>query len=76
MKRLFKLLGALALVALWALPTEVGAFWWGPGWGNWQNAYVYDPAYRWGTPYQRDYIRDLYRFGPVYAQWRQARRWW
>jgi len=71
---------ALALIAIPMQTAE--AYWWGPGVGAWRNAYVYDPAYRWGSPFMKNYIRDLYLRGPQYANWRQARRygrgygWW
>lgn len=52
----------------------------GGGWGPnlWRrHTYVYDPAYRWGPPRGRSYIRDLYLYGPGYAGWkRRYRHWW
>ncbi len=71
---------ALALVAIPTLPAQ--AYWpggYGPGVGGWRRAYVYDPAYRWGGAATRSYIRDLYLYGPAYANWHQNRRyrhWW
>ncbi len=73
MNKLLKILAAAGIAALVALPSEVGAFW-GPGWSPWRNNYVHDPAYRFGPPWQRSYIRDLYLHGPGYAHWRQLRR--
>lgn len=71
---------ALALIAIPMRTAE--AFSCGPGYGAWRNAYVRDPAYRWGSPAMKNYIRDLYRRGPAYANWHQSRRyghgygWW
>ena len=73
MKKLLKILAAAGIAALVAIPAEVGAVW-GPGWGPWRNNHIYDPAYRFGPPWQRNYIRDLYLHGPGYAHWRQLRR--
>jgi hypothetical protein len=76
------LIAAAAVVALVAIPIQTAsAFWWGPspGVGPWRHSYVHDPAYRWGSSVSRNYIRDLYLYGPVYANWRQHRRfryWW
>ena len=75
MKNTLKLLAAVGVAAMLAVPGEAGAFW-GGGLGPWSNNYVHDPAYRWGPPWQRSYIRDLYRYGPTYAHWRQLRRWY
>jgi hypothetical protein len=68
--------------ALVMIPTQVANAYWGWGGplaGPWRNAYVHDPAYRWGSPTTKRYIRDLYLRGPGYAAWRQQRRsgyWW
>jgi hypothetical protein len=70
------MLAAGIAVALIVIPTQTAnAYWGGPGYAAWHNAYVYDPAYRWGSPEQRRYIRDLYLRGQGYADWRQSRRW-
>ena len=78
MKPWSKVLVAAGLVAIATLPQTASAFWWGSPWygGGWRNNYVHDPAYRFGTPQLRQYIRDLHRRGPAYAQWRQHRRYW
>ena len=87
MKTTKHLLVAAGIVAtLSAIPVEnASAYWLGyaPGVGSWSNAYVYDPRHRYGTPEMRQYIRDLYRYGPEYAKWRQYQRrpfnrygWW
>ena len=79
MKGLSKALALAAGLILIALPVQqAGAFWWGPHYGpGWSNAYMYDPAYRWGSPGTRRYIRDLYRYGPAYANWRRSiHGWW
>ncbi|MGD8208139.1 MAG: hypothetical protein PVH47_08685 [Thiohalocapsa sp.] len=60
--------------ALAAIPMEVANAYWGPGYGAWRHGYVHDPAYRWGTPASRSYVRDLYLHGPGYAEWRRMRR--
>jgi hypothetical protein len=68
--------------ALVMIPAELANAYWpgvGPHLGPWRSAYVYDPAYRWGSPAMKQYIRDLYLRGPGYAGWRQQRRfgyWW
>jgi hypothetical protein len=75
-------LAAGIAAALIMIPTQVAnAYWPGapPVAGPWRNAYVHDPAYRWGSPVMKQYIRDLYLRGPGYANWRQQRRrsnWW
>lgn len=76
------LTGAM-LLALLVIPAQsADAFWFGspgPGYGGGRHAYVYHPAYRWGGPWQKAYIRDLHLRGPAYAHWRQLRRrghWW
>lgn len=76
-------LAAGIAAALIVIPTQVADAYWpgaGPVAGPWRNAYVYDPAYRWGSPAMKQYIRDLYPSGPDYANWRQQRRlsngWW
>lgn len=80
MRRLNKMLAAAGIAALVALPVQQAeAYWWGgsPWYGGaWRHGYVYDPTYRWGSPSARRYIRDAYRYGPQYAQWRQYRRSW
>jgi len=78
MKHLVKVFVAAGITALALLPQVAGSFWWGsPGYGGgWRNAYKYDPAYRFGSPQARKYIRDLHRYGPAYAQWRQHRKYW
>jgi hypothetical protein len=75
------LIAAGIAASLVMIPGEVAnAYGWGAGSavGPWRHAYVHDPGYRWGSPTMRSYIRDLYRYGPEYAQWRQTRRfgWW
>jgi len=76
------LTGAMTLALLVIPAQKADAFWLGsrgPGYGGWRHAYVHHPAYRWGGPWQKSYIRDLYLRGPAYAQWRQLRRhgyWW
>jgi len=77
LKRLFVVTGIVA--ALLAIPTHTAsAFWYGPAYGPWRHSYIYDPAYRWGSPVMKSYLRDLYLRGPGYAQWNQSRRygWW
>lgn len=78
MKILKRVLVAVGIaVALLAVPLQTAnAFWPGPapGVGPWRHAYVHDPNYRWGPPTVRNYIRDLYLYGPAYASWRQQRR--
>ena len=75
-------LAAGIAAALIMIPTQVANAYWpgaGPVAGPWRNAYVHDPAYRWGSPAMKQYIRDLYLRGPGYANWRQQRRlsnWW
>ncbi len=76
------MIAASIVAALVAIPIETANGYW-PGaphfMGPWRSAYVHDPAYRWGTPAMRDYIRDLHLRGPGYAAWRQQRRfgyWW
>jgi hypothetical protein len=83
MKIVKRVLFVAGVAALAALPTQTaGAFWLGPGpgIGPWRHSYIYDPGYRWGSPAMRGYIRDLYLYGPAYANWRQQRRstyrWW
>ena len=87
MKTVKPLLIAAGIVAtLVALPMESASAYWlgtGPGVGPWRNAYIYDPNYRWGSLEQRSYIRDLYRYGPAHANYKQNRRypfrrfgWW
>ena len=52
----------------------------GPRFTPSRHAYIYDPGYRRAPPAMRRYLRDLYRRGPVYANWKQRRRyghgWW
>ena len=77
MKRALAVAGIAAVMAM--IPAEVANAYWGPGYGAMRHAYVHDPAYRWAPPGQKAYIRDLYRRGPGYANWRQLRRhggWW
>ena len=81
MKSLKKVPGAVGIAAVLAgIPLQTAnSYWWGgPGYNDWRNAYVYDPAYRWGPPQTKSYIRDLHLYGPDYALWRQNRRlgWW
>lgn len=72
--------GMAAVSSIIPSQTASAYYWWGDGpfVGPWRHAYVYDPNYRWGPPEMRSYIRDLYLYGPYYAQWRQIRRygWW
>ena len=75
MKGLKRALAVAGIAAgLVVIPVEVANAYWGPGYGAWRSAYVHDPAYRWGTPATRTYIRDLYRRGPGYAAWHRQRR--
>jgi hypothetical protein len=81
MKRVGKILTAAGVAAMLLLPAQETLGWWrgpGPGYGHgpWRHSYVYDPAYRWGSPATRQYIRDLHLFGPGYANWRRMQRWW
>lgn len=81
MKTFKHVLFAIGVAAsLLLVPAETATAWWGggPAVGSWRHAYVYDPNYRWGSPAMRNYVRDLYLYGPGYAQWRQVRRfgWW
>ena len=75
-----KVLMAVGVAALLAgVPLQTANSWWGgPGYTNWRYSYIYDPAYRWGPPMTKGYIRDLYLYGPDYALWHQNRRlgWW
>ncbi|MGA7982265.1 MAG: hypothetical protein WCA32_18840 [Chromatiaceae bacterium] len=72
------LLAAVVAATLIAVPEAVGAYWLGPGFVPWRHAYINDPNYRWGPPSMRSYIRDLYLYGPGYANWNRQRRfgWW
>ena len=77
MKRLGKVLAAAGIAALVALPAQQAeGYRWGPGYGTVRHTYVYDPAYRFGPPTVKRYIRDLYRYGPGYASWRRHWRYW
>lgn len=79
-----RLLAAAGLAtALLAIPMQTThAYWIGPapGIGPWRHGYVHDPNYRFGPPGVRQYIRDVYLYGPTYAGWNQQRRygyrWW
>ncbi|WP_296900176.1 hypothetical protein [Thiohalocapsa sp.] len=72
LKRILISAGIIALLSM--IPAQIAGAYWLPGHHAWQQAYVYDPAYRWATPRHRQFIRDLYRYGPDYAQWRLYRR--
>ena len=81
LKRVLATAGVAAALIL--IPIQTADAYWpgaGPGFGPWRHSYVYDPAYRWGPPAVKNYIRDLYRRGPAYANWHQSRRygygWW
>jgi hypothetical protein len=82
MKTVKRLLVAAGIAAtMVAIPMETASAYWlgpGPGFGPWRNAYIHNPAYRWGSPATRSYIRDLHRYGPAYANWNRHRRygWW
>lgn len=82
MKTIKRVLVAAGIAAaLLAIPMATSeAYWLGPasGVGGWRHSYVYDPNYRWASPAMRNYIRDLYLYGPEYARWNQFRRhrWW
>lgn len=79
MKRLGKVLAAAGLTALFLAPAQQAqGWWWGGPWhgAGWRNAYVHDPAYRWGAPATRQYIRNLHLYGPQYAEWKRLQRWW
>lgn len=81
MSRLRKALIIGGMAALIFLPTQhAEAYWWGgiaPWYNNpWRHNYVYDPAYRWGNPETRKFIRESALYGPVYAKWQQDRRLW
>jgi hypothetical protein len=69
------LIAASLIAALSMIPAQVSGAYWPSGHGIARHAYLYDPAYRWAPPRQRRFIRDLYRYGPGYAQWRLYRRW-
>jgi hypothetical protein len=78
MKALKRVAVAAGIVAaLVMIPAELANAYWpgfGPHFGSWRSAYVYDPAYRWGSPDMKQYIRDLNLRVPGYAAWRQQRR--
>jgi hypothetical protein len=79
MKRLAKILTAIGVMMLLLMPFEQAAGWWGGGpWygSGWRHAYVHDPAYIHAPPAVKRYIRDLYRYGPAYADWNRWRHWW
>jgi hypothetical protein len=77
MRRIGKLLSSLGVVLLLVATTQQAQGWWmGPGYGPWRHAYVHDPAYRWGSPMTRQYIRNLHLYGPAYAEWKRLRTWW
>jgi hypothetical protein len=75
MSMLKKVVFALSVATLLAVPVQTANAWWGGGpWsGPWRHSYVHDPAYRWGPPHMRTYIRNLHLYGPVYADWKQRR---
>ena len=67
-------LGAGLAGFLLAIPMQSANAWWGgPGW---YNDYAYHPAYRFGPPEVRRYIRDLHRHGPAYADYWNRRWYW
>jgi hypothetical protein len=78
MKRLGKMLAGFGVAALFVVSAPPAEGWWGRPWhgGGWRHAYVYSPAYRWGSPATRQYLRDLHLYGPTYAQYKRLRRWW
>jgi hypothetical protein len=78
MKRLAKILSAIGVMMLLLIPVEQAAAWWGGPWhgGGWRHAYVHDPAYHHAPPAVKRYIRDLHRYGPVYADWHRWQYWW
>jgi len=71
------LLSAAVAATLIAIPQALSAYRFGPApaVGSRPYSYVYDPQHRWGPPAMRAYIRDLYLYGPAYANWKQQRRW-
>jgi len=77
MKRLAKVLTAIGVMLLLLVPAEQAAGWWSPGYGNdWRQGYVHDPAYHHAPSAVVRHTRDLYRFGPAYADWRHWRYWY
>ena len=79
MKRVGKVFAAAGITVLLLAPAQQAQGWWlGGPWhgGGWRNAYVYDPAYPWGSPATRQYIRNLHLFGPHYSEWKRLQRWW
>lgn len=66
--------GVAAVLAGVPLQTANGYWRGGPGYGDWRYSDAHDPAYRWGSPWAKSYIRDLYLQGPDYALWRQHQR--
>ncbi len=76
MRTFSKFITVLALITAVVLPAQqADAYWWGNPWygGGWRHGYVYDPAYRWGSPVMRRYIRNVYLRGPGYAAWQWYR---
>ena len=75
MKRLAKVLSAIAVTLLFLVPAQQAAGWWGGPWhgSSSRHAYIHDPAYRRAPPAVKRYIRDLYRQRPAYAE---RKRWW
>lgn len=75
MKPINRLLASVCVtLCLILLPAQVAPAYPLPGHGAWHHAYVWHPAYRWGTQATRNYIRDVWLRGPSYAAWRQHRR--
>ena len=79
MSTLGKTLVAASIALVAALPAQQAEAWWGwgPGYaGGWRHSYIYDPAYQFALPRDKQYIRDLYLHGPAYANWQYWRRFW
>ncbi|MDJ0807499.1 MAG: hypothetical protein QNJ78_11775 [Gammaproteobacteria bacterium] len=79
MHKMAKIISAIAVTLLLIIPAQQAAGWWGSGprhVSGYRHAYIHDPAYRHAPPAVKRYIRDLYRYGPAYAErnrWRHRR---
>ena len=78
MKTLAKIISTIVVTMLLLIPAQQAAAWWGGPWhgGGYRHAYIHDPAYRHAPPAMKRYIRDLYRYGPAYAELNRWRHWW
>ena len=81
MSRLRKIFTVCGIATLILLPIQNTEAYWGggmtPWYSNpWRYSYTYDPAYRWGDPVTRKFIRESALYGPAYAKWQQDRRLW